>query len=95
MKKSKLFLGAATLVLAVSAMFATKANKRFFATSTIYSPGGVAFQVSNNLLITTKSSGSTKELDLGILTATNHVGVQFSGPMYTSTAAVKKIVYWQ
>jgi hypothetical protein len=43
MKRSSIFLAGATVVLAISAVFATKANKHFAAISTGYLPSSEGF----------------------------------------------------
>jgi hypothetical protein len=72
MKRSKIFMATATLVLAISAVFATKAHKKFNVNlKTGYDASGdYIFQLaaaSNQNLFTTKSA-STPEFGIKLLT---------------------------
>jgi hypothetical protein len=65
MKKSKIFMIAATAVLAVVAVFASKANKKFFASvSTAYFDGGTAgwYIAGTSNLLTTLNTNSSPQL---------------------------------
>ena len=59
MKKSKIFLTAGALVLAITAMFATKANKKLFSVTTGYiGSTGAYINVFGTGILTTASSGN-------------------------------------
>jgi hypothetical protein len=58
MKKSKIFLTAGALVLAITAMFATKANKKYFSVTTGYIGGTGTYIKFSTGIITTASSGN-------------------------------------
>lgn len=59
MKKSKIFIGAATLMLAVTAFVATKANYKKFATfSTAVTAAGSVKVIGSSIFTTVSSAGS-------------------------------------
>jgi hypothetical protein len=53
MKRSKIFMAAGAFVLAISAMFATKANKKFNSFTTGYIGSGLHIYVGGFSLLTT------------------------------------------
>ena len=58
MKKSKLFLATGAIALAIAAVFATKANKKFTSVATGEANNGTyAFRVTGAINFTTKSGG--------------------------------------
>jgi hypothetical protein len=83
MKKSKIFLSAAALVLAISAVFATKANKKFgTGTKTAYGPSGSKVVWSSAIFTTSKVSGAV-QVGVQLLTAaSNYTTYEY---LYTQT----------
>jgi hypothetical protein len=84
MKKSKIFMAAGTVVLALTAIFATKANKRFTSISTAYfAAGGGDYYIYNkggtDYLTANLTSGSQLNLRLSTKSGT----AQFSGALIT------------
>jgi len=80
-----------TLVLAVTAIFATKANKKFTTITTAVvdnslgnSIGVVAHSGSVSLFTTIKPSGSSAQLNLTIYASTTHIA---TGALVTKTEA--------
>jgi len=61
MKKSKLFLSTGAFVLAISAMFASKANKKFTEITTAYigATGAYVKGFADNVLTVTQGSNKT------------------------------------
>jgi hypothetical protein len=76
MKRSKIFMAAGAFVLAVTAMFATKANKKFasFTTGYIGSTGAYVSGFAANTLTTTKGTFKTAFVTL-YTSASKHVTV--------------------
>ena len=58
MKKSRIFIGAATVVLAITAFMATKANSKFVTFTTAVTAGGVVKVIGANIFTTVASAGS-------------------------------------
>jgi hypothetical protein len=85
MKKSKLFIATGTLLLAVTAMFATKANKKFTAINTAYFKDGSDYFINwtSNSVLTTNSSDNANQLVLHILTQPSKGNI-VSGDLFTA-----------
>jgi hypothetical protein len=84
MKKSKVFLTTGSLVLAVTAIFATKATKKFATVTTAYTNStGVIFILkdANATLVpmTTARTGNQLKLQVAGLSGTNSDLVTFNG----------------
>jgi len=92
MKKSRIFLGAGTLVLAVAAVFATKANKKFSPTiHTVYFSGTskevfVTYSATNgfSLLTTVNNLQNNLKTAYGAL-YTSAGNIKYSAPLVTGT----------
>jgi hypothetical protein len=86
MKKSKIFMATGALVLAISAIFATKANKKFAPVNTGVSGNFKFYQLSGAQILTTKSG--TPQLQVQLCTANGHAFSGFtSGDLVTITAS--------
>jgi phosphotransferase system HPr-like phosphotransfer protein len=83
MKKSKIFLTTGTLVLAVSAIFATKAAKKFASVTTaLQASGQFIVKSGSSFLMTTKKDGNQLQLNIAgtvedLITATDSHAVYF------------------
>jgi hypothetical protein len=89
MKKSKVFMMAGTLVLAITAIFATKANKKFSAFSTAYvAANGTTIDYTikyGSSIFTTRGSATANPIVMqlngnevnGLVTANNAKPVYF------------------
>lgn len=69
MKKSKVFLTAGAVVLAISAVFATKANKKFKTITTAFAASGHLIYAGGSSILTTKSGTGRALLNAELLTA--------------------------
>jgi hypothetical protein len=57
MKKSKIFMISGAAILAISAVFATRANKKFTALSTAFAEGSLKIQYSSALFTSASGTG--------------------------------------
>jgi hypothetical protein len=90
MKKSKIFMAAGALVLAITAMFAVKANKKFtggFATG--YASSGLRVVCPGNYFSITKAESSWKTAIVTIVYGSNSVRDQ----LFYSSGATKKLYF--
>jgi len=90
MKRSKLFMAGGTLILAVSAIFATKANKKFsgITTAKIGATGLVLHAASTSLLTTTATGVQAKvQMYTG-----NHNNIA-EGSLFTDVSGSKQVYY--
>jgi hypothetical protein len=85
MKKSKIFLATGALILAASAIFATKANKKFVAVTTAYcdNTSGV-YAVKAPSILTTSGNG----LQLKLHISGSSIGAMFTESNGTSGKSV-------
>ena len=85
MKRSKLLMAGGTLILAVAAIFATKANKKFTSISTakIGSSGFVVYGSSNFLT----NNSSSKQAQLMLYTGSHSVLSGVEGALTTDVAS--------
>jgi hypothetical protein len=87
MKKSRIFMAAGAFVLAISAVFATKANKKFTAINTAYSRGsvdGYTCIVKTSDLFTTVATGNVQAY-VAVISSSGTL-LSTAIPLYTSTS---------
>jgi hypothetical protein len=75
MKKSRIFMAAGALVLAISAMFATKANKKFGSgTKTAYGPTGDGITIvwGSTKIFTTVARSGFAQVGVELYTVVNN-----------------------
>jgi hypothetical protein len=83
MKKSRIFIGAATLILGITAFMATKANKKFVSFTTAVTAGGVVKVIGANIFTTVAAGGSQAYLATAggmqkpLFTKTNRIKVAY------------------
>jgi hypothetical protein len=94
MKKSKIFMAAGAIVLTISAVFATKANKKFLGQTTGYAASGSGLNVkfSSPTLYTTTTHVSTP----AIVTLLTGTGAHFilRTQLRTSSLTGAKLLYY-
>jgi len=71
MKRSKIFLATGAFILAITAMFATKANKRFKNITTVYFGNTGLFVTDNTTGVFTNTASSGKACYATLYTATS------------------------
>jgi hypothetical protein len=88
MKKSRLFMSTGALVLAASALFATKANKKFTLTDVGYNAAGtVKVTFPSNILTTqSKINGTTLPTAFATLATGTSTHVVFRTKLVTNSA---------
>ena len=95
MKKSKIFMAGGAFVLAITAMFATKANKKFgtgVTSAYIKGSSGVYIQVPLGASLTT-TSGSPNVLAYATL-YTGGGAKKFQGTLYDAKSGDSRAVYF-
>jgi hypothetical protein len=85
MKKSKIFMATGAFVLAISAIFATKANKRFAQVQTAVASDFVFVAPSAAIMTTVQGTGQ-RRIYVQLCSANGtSLGVTPSNPLYTKT----------
>jgi uncharacterized membrane protein YadS len=92
MKKSKVLVAFGTLVLAVTAVFATKANKKFASVATAYLQGTswYVYCPSTPSLLTTKQPLNGVQLGVKIYTVS---GTNISGELFNAGLGNAAVYY--
>jgi len=91
MKKSRIFLATGALALAISAVFATKANKKFKAVSTAYAGSGDQIWKAGSAIFTTTGTG-TLRIYAALVTSSGHE-VETKVALFTSPNGVVPLYF--
>jgi hypothetical protein len=95
MKKSRIFMAAGAVVLAISAVFATKANKHFHGYNAAASPtGNYEFRVTGlTANIFTTLSNSALKVYAQLVTANGDLKVSSPVQLYTDISVKVPLIY--
>jgi hypothetical protein len=94
MNKSRLFMSAGALVLAATALFAAKANKKFTPTNDSYNASGAFWVTFPQLVLTTRRGIGFKTAFVTIVTKSLTPNVVFRTQLYTNiSTGTKKPLY--